>query len=186
MARLRPHPPAPGARRPWSVELAGRIFRVELDERGLRVNGELLAIELSPPSEGGIRVARIGQRRLRVVAHGEGEGRWRIRIGRAHHDVRVSSASAGSVEGGSRPGVLGEGGPRALVAPMPGLVVRIGVSPGDVVEPGSGLVTLDAMKMENELVAEARVRVAGVLVAAGDPVEKGQPLVTFEDPERDG
>lgn len=185
MARLRSHPPAPGARRPWPVEVAGRIFRVELDERGVRVDGEPLDIELSPASEGGIRVARIGQRRLRVVARGEGEGRWRIRIGRAHHDVRVSDASPGSVEG-SRPGGLGEGGHRALRAPMPGLVVRIGVSPGDVVEPGSGLVTLDAMKMENELVAEARVRVAGVLVAAGDPVEKGQLLVSFEDPERDG
>ena len=185
MARLPPHPPAPAERRPWSVQVAGRIFRVELDERGLMVDGEPLDLELSPASGAGIRIARIGQRRLRVVARREGEGGWRIRIGRAHHDVRVRGARAGSMER-SRPRGPGAGGHRGLRAPMPGLVVRTGVSPGDVVEPGSGLVTLDAMKMENELVAEARVRVAGVLVAAGDPVEKGQLLVTFEDPEGGG
>ena len=185
MARLPSHPPAPAGRPPWSVEVAGRIFRIEFDERGLRVDGEPLDIELSPASGAGIRVATVGQRRLRVVAHGEGEGRWRIRIGHAHHDVRVRDAGAGCVEGSS-PGGIGQGGHQALRAPMPGLVVRIGVSPGQVVEPGSGLVILDAMKMENELVAEARVRVADVLVAAGDPVEKGELLVTFEDPEGGG
>ena len=164
------------------MQVAGRIFRIELDERGLRVDGEPLDMELSPASEAGIRVARIGHRRLRVVAHREGEGRWRIRIGRAHHDVRVRGAGGGSVEG-ARPGGIRQDGHRVLRAPMPGLVVRIGVSAGDIVEPGSGLITLDAMKMENELVAKSRVRVAGVLVAAGDPVDKGQLLVTFEDPE---
>ena len=167
------------------MQVAGRTFRIELDGHGLRVDGEPLDIELSPATEGGIRVARIGDRRLRVVARGEGEGRWRIRIGGAHHDVRVRDAGRGPVEG-TRPGGVGEDGHRVLRAPMPGLVVRIGVSPGDVVEPGSGLVTLDAMKMENELVAKSRVRVAGVLVAAGDPVEKGQLLVTFGDPEGGG
>ena len=185
MAPLPPHPPAPAGRGPWSVQVAGRIFRIDLDEHRLRVDGEPLDIELSPASEAGIRVARIGHRRLRVVAQREGEGRWRIRIGRAHHEVRVRDAGRGSAEG-ARPGGVGEDGHRVLRAPMPGLVVRIGVSPGDVVEPGSGLVTLDAMKMENELVAKSRVRVAGVLVAAGDPVEKGQLLVTFEDPEGGG
>ena len=167
------------------MQVGGRIFRIEIDERGLRVDGELLDIELSRASETGIRVARIGHRRLRVVAHREGERRWRIRIGRAHHDVRVRGAGGGSVEE-ARPGGVGQDGYRVLRAPMPGLVVRIGVSPGEIVEPGSGLVTLDAMKMENELVAKSRVRVAGVLVAAGDPVEKGQLLVTFEDPEDGG
>ena len=167
------------------MQVAGRIFRIELDERGLRVDGEPLDIELSPASEAGIRVARIGHRRLRVVAHREGEERWRIRIGRAHHDVHVRGAGGRAVEG-ARTGGIGQDGHRVLRAPMPGLVVRIGVSPGDIVEPGSGLVTLDAMKMENELVAKSRVRVAGVLVAAGDPVEKGQLLVTFEDPEDGG
>ena len=185
MAHLTPRPRAPAGRPLWSVEIAGRTFRVDLDEGGLRVDGEPLDIELSPASGAGIRVAKIGQRRMRVVADGAGAGRWRIRIGRAHHDVRVRDAGAPILER-SRPAGPGQGRHQALRAPMPGLVVRIGVSPGDVVEPGSGLVILDAMKMENELVAEARVRVAGVLVAAGEPVEKGQLLVTFEDPEGDG
>ena len=68
-------------------------------------------------------------------------------------------------------------GPAPLVAPMPGLVVRVSVAVGDQVSAGQGLVVVEAMKMENEL----RATVAGVVTAvraiAGTAVEKGAILV---------
>jgi pyruvate carboxylase subunit B len=66
---------------------------------------------------------------------------------------------------------------------MPGLVVKVDVSAGDAVEPGEGVVIVEAMKMENELKAEAGGVVARVHVRAGDTVDKGQVLVDFESPE---
>jgi pyruvate carboxylase subunit B len=48
------------------------------------------------------------------------------------------------------------------------------------VSPGSGLVVLEAMKMENELRAPAAAVVRVVRVAPGEAVEKGQVLVEFE------
>jgi pyruvate carboxylase subunit B len=71
-------------------------------------------------------------------------------------------------------------GPAPLVAPMPGLVVRVNVSVGDVVQPGQGLVVMEAMKMENELRASAAGTVTAVRVVAGSAVEKGAVLVEVE------
>jgi biotin carboxyl carrier protein len=66
-----------------------------------------------------------------------------------------------------------------LKAPMPGLVVRVEVRTGQVVEAGEALVVVEAMKMENELRASQRGTVEQVHVQAGDRVEKGSALVTL-------
>ena len=60
---------------------------------------------------------------------------------------------------------------------MPGLVVKVEVEEGDLVEVGTGLLIVEAMKMENELVAEAPARIGGVHVVPGQAVEKGQLLM---------
>jgi pyruvate carboxylase subunit B len=62
-------------------------------------------------------------------------------------------------------------------APMPGLVLRIEVEPGDEVAAGDGVVVLEAMKMENEIRATSAGVVREVLVTPGSPVEKGLPMV---------
>ena len=63
---------------------------------------------------------------------------------------------------------------------MPGLVLRVEVTPGQKVAAGAGLVVLEAMKMENELKASAAALVRSVRVQAGEAVEKGQILIEFE------
>jgi pyruvate carboxylase subunit B len=70
-------------------------------------------------------------------------------------------------------------GPKALKAPMPGLVVRVVVEPGQQVSAGASLVVLEAMKMENDLKAAGAAVIDQVLVGAGQTVEKGTVLVTF-------
>jgi len=62
-------------------------------------------------------------------------------------------------------------------SPMPGLVVSILVSPGDMVDNNQGLLVLEAMKMENELRASSAGRVVSVLVQTGDTVSKDDLLV---------
>ncbi|PYP09034.1 MAG: hypothetical protein DMD59_10365 [Gemmatimonadetes bacterium] len=66
---------------------------------------------------------------------------------------------------------------------MPGLVVRVEVREGQVVEVGEGLVVVEAMKMENELRASSRGVVEQIHVSPGQRVEKGAPLVTIKVPE---
>lgn len=62
-------------------------------------------------------------------------------------------------------------------APMPGNILRIDIKQGDVVKAGQILVILEAMKMENEIVAPKDGTVAQVVTSKGAVVETGSPLV---------
>jgi biotin carboxyl carrier protein len=64
-----------------------------------------------------------------------------------------------------------------IKAPMPGLIVKLLVKPGDTVEKGQVLLNFEAMKMENQLKAPLSGTVKELRVAVGDKVEKGQLLV---------
>jgi biotin carboxyl carrier protein len=68
-------------------------------------------------------------------------------------------------------------------APMPGKILRLAVAAGDSVVAGQGLVVIEAMKMENELVAAGNGVVESVHVTAGENVEKGCLLVSITPAE---
>jgi biotin carboxyl carrier protein len=65
----------------------------------------------------------------------------------------------------------------AVKAPMPGLVLRILVEPGQAVKKGEGLLVLEAMKMENILKAGEDCVVKAIKVAERTAVEKGAVLI---------
>lgn len=62
-------------------------------------------------------------------------------------------------------------------APMPGNILRIEVKQGDTVKSGQLLVILEAMKMENEIVAPKDGTVAQIVTSKGAVVDTGSPLV---------
>jgi len=62
---------------------------------------------------------------------------------------------------------------------MPGNIVKIMVSEGKAVKKGDVLLVLEAMKMENEIMAERDGTVAAVYVREGAQVNAGDPLVTI-------
>jgi biotin carboxyl carrier protein len=72
------------------------------------------------------------------------------------------------------------GGVGVVRAMMPGRIVRLLVNKGDRVQKGSGLLVLEAMKMQNEIQAPADGVVGKVYVQAGDTVEGGADLVRIE------
>jgi len=71
----------------------------------------------------------------------------------------------------------------AIVAVMPGKILRLLVEPGQYVEEGDPIGILEAMKMENELHATQSGVVHAVHVQPGDDVEKGQVLLEIEQSE---
>ena len=99
---------------------------------------------------------------FRIVIHGQpGPG---SAVGRA-----VRGAGPGS--GPRPPAAAGQ-----PAAPMDGVVVKVGVAPGDEVERHAVLVVLEAMKMQIPVTAPWPGRVTALLVAEGDSVTAGQPL----------
>lgn len=71
-------------------------------------------------------------------------------------------------------------GGEAVSSPMPGTIVSVNVQVGQSVKKGEVLLVLEAMKMENEIMAPHDAKVAAVLVNKGDSVETGTPLVSLQ------
>jgi acetyl/propionyl-CoA carboxylase alpha subunit len=71
-------------------------------------------------------------------------------------------------------------GPLAVTATLPGLVLSVGVEPGDEVAEGSPLLTIEAMKMQNEVRAPRAGRILEVSVTPGQAVATGAALLRLE------
>jgi len=66
-----------------------------------------------------------------------------------------------------------------IKAPMPGLILEVKVSEGDVVKAGDTLLILEAMKMENVLKSPGDGTIKSIKIKKGDSVEKNQILIQF-------
>ncbi len=75
------------------------------------------------------------------------------------------------------PVVTGAGEP--VTAPMPGNILKVNVTTGQTVKAGTVLCVLEAMKMENEIMAPKDATVTQVLVSKGSTVDTGAPLVVL-------
>ena len=94
---------------------------------------------------------------------------WWVHLnGRTYKWERIEPGSSGAED---------EGG---LIAPMPGKVLEVLVAQGDVVEAGTPLMVLEAMKMEHRIVAAADGTVVAVHYGAGDQVAQGAVLLDLE------
>lgn len=71
-------------------------------------------------------------------------------------------------------------GGEVISCPMPGTIVSVNVTAGQAVKKGAVLAVLEAMKMENEIMAPHDATVAAVMVNKGDSVETGTPLVSLQ------
>lgn len=71
------------------------------------------------------------------------------------------------------------GGDGTLGAPMPGVILEVGVAAGDRVERGQAIAVLEAMKMKNTIRSPRAGTIAEVCVAVGQAVGHGDPIVRF-------
>lgn len=125
------------------------------------------------------------------------DGSYSVVIEGAQHTVTVGSSGNGTYEVASRGETfeikiidprrlarsgagLSADGPQTIIAPMPGKVVEVKVTVGDVVNKGDGVVVVEAMKMQNELKAAKAGTVVSVNVSAGDSVAPGSALVVID------
>ncbi|HEV2084196.1 MAG TPA: biotin/lipoyl-containing protein [Gemmatimonadales bacterium] len=163
----------------YVVLLDGQTIEVEVDGDRVTVDGRAHSATLGVISGTPLRQLLIDGRPLTLSVEAIGRGRWALTPKGERWEMEVLDertrhirSLAGAGDQRRAPGVL--------KAPMPGLVVRVQVQPGEQVAAGDPLVVLEAMKMENELKAGAPGVVKAVRVAPGEAVEKGQVLVEFE------
>ena len=89
----------------------------------------------------------------------------------------AAAAPAAPAAAPAAPAVTGSG--EAVNAPMPGNILKVNVKVGDAVKSGTVLVVLEAMKMENEIMAPKDGTVAQVVVSKGASVNTGDALVVI-------
>ena len=85
------------------------------------------------------------------------------------------AAPAQPVQAAAKPSGAG----KAVLAPLPGVIIALKVNVGDVVKAGQVVAVLEAMKMENEIQAEFDGTVTAINVAKGDSVLEGAAIVTL-------
>ncbi len=99
--------------------------------------------------------------------------------------LRVEGVDYETMVPAHRPSPSQAADPRCVRAAIPGLVAAVLVKPGERVHDRTGLLVLEAMKMENAIRAAIDGKVRRVHVKAGQQVTKGQLLVELEPAPRD-
>jgi biotin carboxyl carrier protein len=138
----------------YLVQVDGQAIEVDLDGERVTLGGQTYHATLGPVAGTPLRQLMVNGKPVILSVESLGRGRWALtRYGdrleaevldeRTHHIRSLTGA------GDQRKALV------VLKAPMPGLVVRVLTNPGDAVSAGTGLVVLEAMKMENELKASA-------------------------------
>jgi biotin carboxyl carrier protein len=163
----------------YVVLLDGQTIEVDVDGDRVTVNGETHSATLGLIRGTPLRQLLIDGRPLTLSVEAIGRGRWALTPKGERWEMEVLDERTRHIRslagGGDQRRAAG-----VLKAPMPGLVVRVEVEPGQPVEAGTSLVVLEAMKMENELKAPGPAVVKVVRVSPGEAVEKGQVLLEFD------
>src|SRR3989304_3114212 len=101
------------------------------------------------------------------------------RIGGKEHRLEVTDREK-RLKAVTRKAAAAQEGRQVITAPMPSKVVRLLVAVGEQVNPGNGVIVVEAMKMENELRATGAGTVREIRVKEGEAVVGGHPLVIIE------
>ena len=166
-----------GGRLKYLVDVNGHRVTADLGPNGIEVDGEPVTAHLEEVEGTPIVLLTAGGTLHRLaIRRGESRGQYaiwsdahRFQVEALDERRRVIRDMAGAATVAS--------GPAPLVAPMPGLIVRVNAKLGDIVQPGQPLVVMEAMKMENELRSSSAGTVKSIAVQPGAAVEKGTVLV---------
>jgi biotin carboxyl carrier protein len=146
----------------YKVTVGDTVFKVQPREDGINVNGETIPLHYGGSLEEGAEVA-IGNRKAKVRI----EPVIELEKVEGYADEEEMAPSHKEVHG-------------SVTAPMPGKVVKIRVKQGDEVKADTTLLILEAMKMENEILAGINGMVKEIRVKPGESVEGGKVLVVIE------
>ena len=163
----------------YEVKIAEKTHRVELLKSAAgwlcRLDGAEVLVDAVSTQEGVLSILIDGKsyevKRENTGAESNIVVRG-IRFPAELRDPRSLRSRRGADSGGE--------GPKKIIAPMPGKVVRILAPVGSSVEQGQGVIVIEAMKMQNELKSPKKGTVKKLNISEGSAVEAGQPLAEVE------
>ena len=166
----------------FEIEAGGRLYRVAIaapaggGPLALTIDGAPVIVDARAPAAGSSLIVA-GQVIEAAVTDGAATRTSGVIV------VHLPSVSVPvSIDAGRRRGRTARhaAGEQRILAPRPGRIVRVLVSPGDAVELRQPVAVIEAMKMENELRAPKAGTIKEVAVEPGASVEAGRLLVVIE------
>ena len=143
----------------YYVRVGDDELEVSLEGDAVLVDGHATAARIADVEGTPVRMLTIGDEVHRIVVRAAGaRGRFTIWVDGFRHEVEALDERMRAIRQ-LADATAGPAGPAPLVAPMPGMIVRVTVQVGEQVVPGQALVVIEAMKMENELRATSAARV---------------------------
>jgi propionyl-CoA carboxylase alpha chain len=163
----------------YEFSVDGTLHKISIERSEgkfvVTLNGNRLELDAERVSSQAISLLVGGKSYLAHVAR-QGEKIW-VAIG-THQFCLEEREQEGSLARVKES--LPEQAEETVKAPMPGLVIKVNVSEGNDVNPGDGLVVVEAMKMEHEMRASFKAIVEKIHVKAGQQVDAFQPLVELK------
>ncbi|MCA9934206.1 MAG: hypothetical protein H6662_16420 [Ardenticatenaceae bacterium] len=163
----------------YYTQVNNQDFEIDIDhEDEITVNGETYTIDFQTLAEAGLTSLLINNRSLEGAVEERGDV-WEVLMLGKLYAVKVQDER--SYRLAQARGVTTESGGGDVKAPMPGMIIAVPVSVGDVVQKGDKVIILESMKMENELRAPRDGVVVQVRTEPGASVEKDQLLVVISE-----
>jgi biotin carboxyl carrier protein len=164
----------------YEVTIDGKMHRVELT-RGPEAQMQCLL----DGRELNVDAVEAGRDVLSIVIDGRAWEVKRERVGGEMHLMIAGERYAAEVRDprsfrARKAAGAGLEGPKKLVSPMPGKVVRVLVAAGAEVEAGQGIIVVEAMKMQNEIKSPKKGKVSRILAVEGATVNAGEALAIVE------
>ena len=112
--------------------------------------------------------------------------KYRVNVNGTAYEVEIEemngapAAAPVAAAPAAAPAPAASGAGESITSPLPGTILAVNVAAGDTVKKGQVLMVLEAMKMENEIMAPHDGKVTAVAVTKGAAVESGALLCTIQ------
>lgn len=149
-----------------------------IDDHHVRIGDRLIQVNFEPVSGQPVFSLIMDGKSYESFIYEGDEDSWQVLLRGRLFQVKVEDEREKRLRVAASGGVS-EGGEFMMKAPMPGLIVALGVEEGQEVEKGQVLVILESMKMQNELKAPRAGKIGRIRVKAGESVEQKQTMLSI-------
>jgi biotin carboxyl carrier protein len=154
-------------------------FQTEYKNDALSLNGNLVDFDIQPISNSRFHIIKDQKSYLaELLEVNETEKTLKIKVNQGIYHLEIKDQYDELLKSLGLDN-LNKATINEIKAPMPGLVLKVLVSEGDLIKKGEGLLVLEAMKMENLIKAPADIKIFKINIKSGQIVEKNQVLISL-------
>ncbi len=162
----------------YLTTIGDRTYTLDINQDGeVSVDGEKRTLDFREIDRDGLFSLLVDNKSFEALIQ-EGDNEYRVLINGVLYHAQVADERAkrlAEAAGAFAP----TSGEVVVKSPMPGLIVAVQVSEGQLVKKGQVIIVLESMKMENELKSPRDGTIGSIKVQARQTVEQGQALLTL-------